>query len=109
MMNRNELLSTVQHELTEKIEPMVTEYMRNHPEYFRNCIHSSGLICSFEITLSYQPEKINEVATVTPCVFVRLAGSEYGEECNRFPHHPEHLCYTTWVGKERTAEKQEDF
>lgn len=108
-MNRSDLLSTVQHKLAESIEPMVTEYMRNHPEYFHDCVHSSGLICSFEITLSYQPDKLNEVATVTPCVFVRLAGAEYGEECNRFPHHPEHLCHTTWIGKEKTAEKQEDF
>lgn len=108
-MNRNELLNTVQHELAKTIEPMVTEYMCNHPEYFNNCIYSSGLICSFEITLSYQPERLDEVVAVKPCVFVRLAGAEYGEECNRFPHHPEHLCYTTWVGKEKTAEKQEDF
>ena len=108
-MNRSDLLSTVQHELAKSIESMVTEYMRNHPEYFRNCMYSSGLICSFEITLSYQPERLNEVATVKPCVFVRLAGAEYGEECNRFSHHPEHLYHTTWVGKKRTAEKQEDF
>lgn len=108
-MNRSDLLSIVQHELAKSIEPMVTEHMHNHPEYFRNCTHSSGLICNFEITLSYQPDKLNEVATVTPCVFVSIAGTEYGEECNRYPHHPEHLCYTTWVDKERTAEKQEDF
>lgn len=108
-MNRNELLNTVQHELAETIEPMVTEYMRNHPEYFRNCIHGSGLICSFEITLSYQPDNLNEIATTTPCAFIRLAGSEYGEECNRYPHHPEHLEYRTWVDKEVAAENQEDF
>lgn len=108
-MNRSDLLSTVQHELAESIEPMVTEYMRNHPEYFRNCVHSSGLICSFDINLSYQPERLNEVAAVKPCIFTRIGGSEYGEECNRYSHNPEHLYYTTWVGKERTAEKQEDF
>lgn len=108
-MNRNELLSTVQHELAESIEPMITEYMHNHPEYFSNCILSSGLICNFEITLSYQPDSLSEVATITPHVFVHLADSKYGEECNRYPYHPEHLCYTTWVGKERAAERKEDF
>lgn len=108
-MNRNDLLREVQHELAKTIEPMVTEYMRNHPEYFHNCVNSSGLISGVEINLSYQPDHLNEIATVTPCVFVRLGNGDYGSECNRYPHHPEHLCYTTWVDKERTAEKQEDF
>lgn len=108
-LNRNEMLCKIQHELTKKIEPIVTEFMHRHPEYFHDCVNSSGLICSCEITLSYQPDNLKEIATVKPCVFTRIGGSEYGGECNRYPHHPEHLCYTTWIGKERTAEYEEDF
>lgn len=108
-LNRNEILCKIQHELAKKIEPIVTEFMHRHPEYFHDCVNSSGLICNCEITLSYQPDNLKEIATVKPCVFTRIGGSEYGEECNRYPHHPEHLCYTTWIGRERTAEYEEDF
>lgn len=108
-MNRNELLSEVQRELAKTIEPMITNYMRNHPEYFHKCANDSGLISSFDITFSYQPEKISEINTATPCVFTRIGGSEYGEECNRYSHHPEHLHYRTWIDKEIIAENQEDF
>jgi len=108
-MNRNELLREVQHELAKTIEPMITEYMRNHPEYFHKCVNGNGLISGFEITLSYQPDTFAEIPTITPCVFVRLAGADYGAECNRFPHHPEHLEYRVWSGKEKASEYQEDF
>lgn len=108
-MNRNELLSTVQHELAKEIEPIITKHMRNHPEYFHNCVNSSGLISSYEIVFSYLPNSLSEIATVKPCIFTRISSTDYGEECNRYSHQSEHLCYTTWIGSERAAEYEEDF
>ncbi len=108
-MNRNELLSAVQHELAKTIEPMISEYIHNHPEYFQNCAHSSGFITNVEITLSYQPENLNKAATVKPCIFTRIGNNKYGSECNRFSHHPEHLNYTTWIDDGIATDYQEDF
>lgn len=73
------------------IEPLVTEYLQQHPEYFQDCVSGPGKICQHEVTLSYQPDKIKDVATVKPSVFIRLGGVELGHELICFEHHQEDI------------------
>ena len=90
-MNSNELNKKVMEIVRDKIEPMVTEYLQQHPEYFTDCVSGYGKICQHEITLSYQPDKIKDVATVRPTVFIRLGSLDrcHGLVC--FDNHPENM------------------
>lgn len=90
-MNSNELNKKVMEIVRDKIEPMVTEYLQQHPEYFTDCVSGHGKICQHEITLSYQPDKIKDVATVRPTVFIRLGSLDrcHGLVC--FDNHPENM------------------
>ena len=57
-MNSNELTRKVMGIVKNQIEPMVTEYMKEHPEYFRNCTTGAGMISSFSINLSYDKRRV---------------------------------------------------
>ena len=52
-MNSNELNKKVMKIIQCTIEPLVTEYLQQHPEYFTDCVSGYGKICQHEITLSY--------------------------------------------------------
>lgn len=90
-MNSNELNKRVMNIVQCTIEPLVTEYLQQHPEYFQDCVTGSGKICQHEITLSYQPYKIKDIATVKPTIFIRLGGLDKSHELMCFDHHPEDM------------------
>lgn len=90
-MNSNELNKRVMKIIQCTIEPVVTEYLQQHPEYFQNCVTGSGKICQYEITLSYQPGKVKDIATVKPSIFIRLGGLEKSHELDCYDHHPEDM------------------
>ena len=85
-MNSNELTRKVMKIVTNQIEPMVTEYMKEHPEYFHNCVHGSDKISSFEVALSYQPCSLSAVADInTPSLTcVRIGDFKIGHELIKF-------------------------
>lgn len=85
-MNSNELTRKVMNIVVNQIEPMITEYMKEHPEYFHNCVHGSGKISNFEVTLSYQPKSLSAIADInTPSLTsVRVGGLEIGHELIKF-------------------------
>lgn len=90
-MNSNELNKRVMKIVQCTIEPVVTEYLQQHPEYFSDCVTGSGKICQHEIILSYQPDKVKDIATVKPTIFIRLGGLEKCHELNCYDHHPESM------------------
>ena len=85
-MNSNKLTRKVMEIVVNQIEPMVTEYMKEHPEYFHNCVHESGKISNLDIALSYQPKSLSAVTDInTPSLIsVRIGGSEIGHELIKF-------------------------
>lgn len=85
-MNSNELTYKVMEIVANQIEPIVTEYMKEHPEYFHNCVHGSGKICQHEITLSYQPKSLTAIADMNApaMIAVRVGGIEIGHELIKF-------------------------
>lgn len=85
-MNSNELTRKVMEIVTNQIEPMVTEYMKEHPEYFHNCVHGSGLITSFDVMLSYQPNSLSDVADMTASALtsVRIGSLDIGNELVKY-------------------------
>lgn len=87
-MNSNELNKRVMKIVQLTVEPVVTEYLQQHPEYFADCVTGFGMICQHEITLSYQPDKVKDIATVKPNIFIRLGGIEKSHELICFDHHP---------------------
>lgn len=105
-MNSNELNKRIMKIVQCTIEPLVTEYLQQHPEYFADCVSGSGKICQHEITLSYQPEGIKDVATVKPTIFIRLGGLEKCHELNCYDHHPEDM-YSKFTVDESTVSYQE--
>ena len=105
-MNCNELNKRVMKIVQCTIEPLVTEYLQQHPEYFADCVSGSGKICQHEITLSYQPEKIKDVTTVKPTIFIRLGGVELCHELVCFDHHPESM-YSGFTVDGSTVSHQE--
>ena len=90
-MNSNELNKAVMKIVQQEIEPIVTEYMQQHPEYFSNCVSGSGKICQHEIILSYLPDKIKDIATVKPTIFIKLGGLKKCHELDCYDHHPEDM------------------
>lgn len=87
-MNSNELNKRVMTVMQYGIAPFVTKYLQQHPEYFADCVTGSGMICQYEIALSYQPESLTAVADInTPTIIdVRVggSGSEIGHELIKF-------------------------
>ena len=91
-MNSNELNKAVMKIVQQEIEPIVTEYMQQHPEYFVGCVSGSGMICQHEVILSYQPDTLKDIATIKPTIFIRLGGLEKCHDLDCYDHHPEDLC-----------------
>jgi hypothetical protein len=85
-MNSNELTRRVMQIVSDYIEPMVTEHMKEHPEYFHNCSHGSGKISNFDITLSYQPESLSAVMdiSVPSLTCVSINNTELGHELVKY-------------------------
>ena len=76
MMNSNELMEDLLKTLKESgWLDKANEFYRNHPEYFHPCINYSGFISSLSLSVSYQPNTLTEVQSVTPSVFVSMGGS----------------------------------
>lgn len=90
-MNSNELNKRIMKIIQLTIEPIVTEYLQQHPEYFHNCVSGYGMICQHEIILSYQPDKIKDVATIKPSIFIRLGSLGVCHELMCFDHHSESM------------------
>lgn len=72
-MSNNELLK----ELYELIKTSgwldkVTDYMRERPEMFSDCVNSDGKIANIIMSVSYQPKSLSAVATVKPNVFISV-------------------------------------
>lgn len=105
-MNSNELNKRVMKIVQAAIEPLVTEYLQQHPEYFSVCVSGSGKICQHEITLSYQPDGIKDIATVKPTIFIRLGGLKKCHELDCFDHHPESM-YSKFTVNGSTVSDQE--
>lgn len=102
-MNSNELNKRVMKIVQCTIEPVVTEYLQQHPEYFSDCVTGSGKICQHEIILSYQPDKVKDIATVKPTIFIRL-GNVHELIC--FSHHPEDLSSTFKVDGSTVSDQE---
>ena len=85
-MNSNDLTRKVMEIVKNQIEPMVTEYMKEHPEYFHNCATGIGIISDFGIELSYQPKSLSAVADInTPALIdVRIGSFSIGHELIKF-------------------------
>lgn len=85
-MNSNELTRKVMGIVKNQIEPMVTEYMKEHPEYFHNCTIGTDMISEFGIELSYQPKSLAAVADInTPALTsVRIGSFDVGHELIKF-------------------------
>lgn len=105
-MNSNELDKRIMKIVQCAIEPIVTEYLQQHPEYFTDCVSGAGMICQYEITLSYQPDKIKDVATVKPTIFISLGGLELRHELDCYDHHPESM-YSRFTVAGSTVSNQE--
>lgn len=90
-MNSDELNKRIMKIVQLTIEPVVTEYLQQHPEYFYPCVSGSGMICQHEITLSYQPDKVKDIAAIKPTIFIRLGGVELCHELICYDHHPEDM------------------
>lgn len=105
-MNSDELNKRIMKIIQLTVEPMVTEYLQQHPEYFTDCVSGHGKICQHEITLSYQPEKIKDVATIKPSIFIRLGGVEKSHELICFDHRPEDM-YSKFTINGSTVSDQE--
>ena len=104
-MNCNELNKAVMKIVQQEIEPIVTEYLQQHPEYFHKS-SVSGLISNYNITLSFQPDTLKDVATVKPTIFIRLGGIEKCHELNCYDHHPEDM-YSVFTINGSTVSNQE--
>ena len=90
-MNINELNKRIMKIVQAAIEPIVTEYLQQHPEYFNDCVSGSGKICQHEVTLSYQPDEVKDIAAVKPSIFIRLGGVDLCHELTCFDHHTESM------------------
>lgn len=90
-MNSNELNKAVMKIVQQQIEPIVTEYLQQHPEYFHLCVSGNGFICNHNITLSFQPQTLQDVASVKPTIFIELGDMNLGHKLTCYDHHPEDL------------------
>lgn len=105
-MNSNELDKAVMKIVQQEIEPIVTEYMQQHPEYFHSCVSGSGFICSHNITLSFQPQTLQDVASVKPTIFIELGDMNVGHHLACYDHHPEDLVSTFVIDGSYVTEQE---
>lgn len=105
-MNSNELNKAVMKIVQREIEPIVTEYMQQHPEYFHSCVSGTGFICSHNITLSFQPKSLKDVADVKPTIFVELGDMDLGHHLSCYDHHPEDLVSTFCIDSAWVTEQE---
>ncbi len=104
-MNCNELNKRVMTVMQYGIAPIVTKYLQEHPEYFHDSA-VSGLISNYNITLSFQPETLKDVATVKPTIFIELGDYAKGHKLACYDHHPEDLVSTFTVDSEWVTEQE---
>lgn len=90
-MNSNELNKAVMKIVQQQIEPIVTEYMQQHPEYFHQCVSEHGFICNHNITLSFQPDTLSDVVSTRPTIFIKLGDMNIGHHLTCYDHHSEDL------------------
>jgi hypothetical protein len=90
-MNSNELNKAVMKIVQQQIEPIVTEYLQQHPEYFHPSESGNCFISNYNITLSFQPKILKDVADVKPTVFIELGNLDRGHKLICFDHNPEEL------------------
>jgi len=105
-MNSNELNKAVMKIIQQEIEPMVTEYMQQHPEYFHPCVSGNGFICSHNITLSFQPDTLSDVANIKPTIFIELGNMNLGHKLACYDHHPKDLVSTFIIDGNYVVEKE---
>lgn len=80
-----------------------TEYMREHPERFDDCIVTDGKIANLNISVSYQPESLSAIADVKPSVFISIGHvNKKAEEFNVYATGTTQSC--TWVDGKRIQE-----
>ncbi len=72
-MNSNELLKGL-YDLIKSSGWLdtATEYFREHPEKFNDCINSSGKIAGLTMSVSYQPDSLSAVQQAKPNVFISM-------------------------------------
>ena len=104
-MNCNELNKRVMTIMQYGIAPLVTKYLQEHPEYFHKS-SVSGLISNYNITLSFQPETLKDVATVNPTIFIELGDYERGHQLACYDHHPEDLVSSFSVGNSWVTQQE---
>ena len=72
-MNSNELLKELYDVVKESgWLDKATDYMREHPERFNDCLATDGKIANINMSVSYQPKSLSAVATVMPNVFISM-------------------------------------
>lgn len=104
-MNCNELNRRVMDVIQYDIAPLVTKYLQEHPEYFSKSL-PSGLISNYNITLSFQPKTLKDVAIVKPTIFIELGDLKKGHKLVCFDHHPEDLVSTFTIDSEWVTEQE---
>ena len=72
-MNNNELLKELYKVLkTSGWLDKATEYMREHPERFEDCVVTDGKIANITMSVSYQPKSLSAVANTKPIVYISM-------------------------------------
>lgn len=105
-MNCNELNKRVMTVMQYGIAPLVTKYLQEHPEYFHESASGMSLISNYNITLSFQPETLKDVATVKPTIFIELGDMDKGHKLACYDHHPEDLVSVFCVNSEWVTEQE---
>lgn len=83
MKNSTELTRLIAAKIKE-IEPELTEFMQNHPEYFSDKYSGNGQIAQVSLSLSYQTDNMQEIQDVTPSMFICVGGIDCGQALNLF-------------------------
>ena len=96
-MNANDLIRTIHNIVKKQIEPLVSDYVREHPEYFTDCSRSrENKIAQLFISLSYI-EPLRDVSHADPTVDVFLGSTERGHGCTEFiAIDPGKLKFNSW-------------
>ena len=72
-MNNNELLKELYKVLKSSgWLDKATEYMREHPEIFEDCVVTDGKIANITMSVSYQPKSLSAVANTKPIVYISM-------------------------------------
>lgn len=103
-MNSNELLKGL-YGLIKSSDWLdtATEYFREHPEKFHDCINSSGKIAGLTMSVSYQPESLSAIADVKPNVFISMGQlTKEAHEFNVYCHGS--VRSRTWIDNKLVVE-----